>query len=142
MKARFSVRKLSELSGVNIETVRYYEHVALLPEPQRATNGYRQYGVADAEQLSFIRRARELGFTLDEIRKLLALASDPSRSCAEADDLVRQHLMDIEGKLRDLKAMQEALAEVRDCTSLTAGSCQLVQKLSHLAKQHVNTVRV
>jgi DNA-binding transcriptional MerR regulator len=92
---------LSQLSGVNIETIRYYEKVDLLTATIRAPNGYRQYDDASVERLAFIRRGRQLGFTIDEIRGLIALAHHPELPCADADRVTRDHLDDIEEKIRD-----------------------------------------
>ncbi|MCP1120475.1 DNA-binding transcriptional MerR regulator [Robbsia andropogonis] len=126
----YSIGTLSEVSGVNIETIRYYEKVGLLPAASRAGNGYRQYDKASADQLSFIRRGRELGFTIDEIRELLALVHHPDRPCADADRMTREHLKDIQGKIRDLQRMQRALKQVVGCQGQTAAHCELVSALS------------
>lgn len=105
MAVIYSIGTLSERSGVNIETIRYYEKVGLLPAANRARNGYRQYDDASVERLAFVRRGRELGFTIDEIRELLALAHDPDQPCSNADHMTRMHLKAIEGKIRDLQRM-------------------------------------
>ncbi len=82
--AEIRIGELSRLTGCNVETVRYYERVGLLPRPPRSAAQYRLYNSADVRRLAFVRRARELGFTLDEIRTLLALAvADGENTCAE-----------------------------------------------------------
>jgi DNA-binding transcriptional MerR regulator len=126
----YSIGSLSQLSGVNIETIRYYEKVDLLPALSRASNGYRQYDVTSLERLAFIRRGRELGFSIDEIRELLQLAHHPERPCADADRMTRAHLNDIEGKIRDLQRMRRALTQVAHCTSRTAEHCELLGALA------------
>lgn len=130
MTDRYSIGSLSRLSGVNAETIRYYEKVSLLPAASRAGNGYRQYDAAALERLAFIRRGRELGFTIDEIRELLTLAHHPEHPCSDADRMTRAHLEDIEGKIRDLQRMRRALRQVADCTSQTAERCELLRALA------------
>jgi DNA-binding transcriptional MerR regulator len=129
MTITYRIGTLSQLSGVNIETIRYYEKVHLLPAASRAGNGYRQYDDAFVERLAFIRRGRELGFTIDQIRELLALAHHPEQPCVNADRMTRSHLEDIEGKIRDLQRMRRALRRVVDCHSQTAEHCQLLRTL-------------
>jgi DNA-binding transcriptional MerR regulator len=131
MPSLYSIGALSQRSGVNVETIRYYEKAALLPAPNRGSNGYRQYDDGALEQLAFIRRGRELGFTIDEIRDLLALAARPDQPCAGADLMTQTHLADIEGKIRDLERMRAALVEVANCKGNTAAHCQLIRTLAH-----------
>src|SRR5690348_11152054 len=101
--ARFPIGELSRRTGVNIETIRYYERVGILAPPPRTVSGRRVYGPAETRALSFIRRARALGFTLDEVRTLLALAAEDSRNtCAEVRDIAAGHLAEIRTKIADL----------------------------------------
>ncbi|CAN7790865.1 helix-turn-helix domain-containing protein [Paraburkholderia hospita] len=130
MTVIYSIGTVSQLSGVNIETIRYYEKADLLTATSRATNGYRQYDDASVERLAFIRRGRQLGFTIDEIRDLIALAHHPELPCADADRMTRAHLDGIEGKIRDLHRMRRALREVADCHGQTAEHCELLQALT------------
>lgn len=129
MTVTYPIGMLSQLSGIHIETIRYYEKVGLLPAASRASNGYRQYDDASVERLAFVRRARELGFTIDEIRELLALAHHPDQTCSDADRMTRSHLEAIEGKIRDLQRMRRALRQVVDCHGQTAEHCQLLRAL-------------
>jgi DNA-binding transcriptional MerR regulator len=130
MTDTYSIGSLSQLAGVNVETIRYYERVDLLPAARRASNGYRQYDGISLERLSFIRRGRELGFTIDEIRELLTLAHHPERPCANADRMTRAHIDDIEGKIRDLRRMRRALMHVAGCAGPTAEHCELLKALA------------
>ncbi|WP_084675806.1 MerR family transcriptional regulator [Caballeronia insecticola] len=130
MTAMYSIGMLSRFSGVNIETIRYYEKIDLLRAPGRASNGYRQYDSASLQRLAFIRRGRELGFSIDEMRELLSLADHPERPCADADGMTRAHLDDIDGKIRDLQRMRRALRQVADCRGRTAEHCELLQALA------------
>src|SRR6185312_13483840 len=106
----------SERSGCNIETIRYYERIGLVPKPARNASRYRVYAAGDVRRLIFIRRARELGFTLDEIRNLLHLAADAGDPCAAVHDVAAGHLADIRAKIVDLRKMARLLAKaVRQC---------------------------
>jgi MerR family mercuric resistance operon transcriptional regulator len=93
---------LSKHTGTNIETIRYYERVGLLPPPARSSGGYRLYGTAHLKRLTFVRRARALGFPLAEVRKLLTLADQKRRPCAEVRVVAAAHLEDVKGKIADL----------------------------------------
>ena len=109
-----SIGELATHTGVTAETIRYYEREGVIPAPQRAGAGrYRRYGDADAERLLFVRRARDLGFSLDEVRELLALAGgDPARPCADVDRIARAHLAEVEAKLARLAGLRDELRRV------------------------------
>ncbi len=130
--AAFSIGKLSRLTGVNIETIRYYERVLILPAPPRTASGRRVYGSAESRTLTFIRRARELGFTLDEIRALLALSTERGHeACAEVRNLAADHLDDVRAKIADLGAMERILSDaVRRCDAGELPGCPLIDALS------------
>ena len=127
-----SIGELSRRSGVNIETIRYYERINMLPHPPRTASGRRVYGDVETRTLTFIRRARELGFTLEEIRALTALASEGGReACVEVRDLASRHLADVQAKIADLKAMEAVLAEaVQRCDQGEPTHCPLIDTLS------------
>lgn len=129
MANAITIGRLAGMTGVNIETIRYYERSGLLPEPVRAANGYRHYGNSAAARLRFIRRARELGFGVDEIRTLLQLADHPEQPCDTADTLAREHLDAVESKIRDLQAIRDELARLADCPADEAGHCRLLEAL-------------
>jgi MerR family mercuric resistance operon transcriptional regulator len=101
---------LSRLSGVNIETIRYYERIKMLPAPRRTASGRRVYGGTELRILAFIRRSRELGFSLNEIRALLRLGAPGKASCGEVKAIATHHLKDIRAKLSDLKKLEWLLA--------------------------------
>jgi MerR family mercuric resistance operon transcriptional regulator len=130
--AQLSIGELSRRTRVKIETIRYYERIEMLPSPPRTASGRRIYGPADTRALSFIRRARELGFTLGEIRALLALSGEgASESCAEVRDLAAAHLAEIRGKIADLKAMERVLTDaVERCDAGEAPGCPVLDALS------------
>src|SRR5262250_2497009 len=108
---RIAIGVLSKQTGTNIETVRYYERVGLLPAPARSSGGYRLYGTDHLKRLSFIRRARALGFSLAEVRKLLTLADQRRRPCAEVRVVAEAHLEDVKAKIGDLRRMERVLKE-------------------------------
>lgn len=121
---------LSRLSGVHIETIRYYERVKMLAPPPRTAGGRRIYGAHDLRILVFIRRARELGFSLDEIRALLRLGGPAKASCREVREVAAHHLEDIRRKLSDLKKLERLLAEtVARCSGRIAPECPVLDIL-------------
>jgi MerR family mercuric resistance operon transcriptional regulator len=133
--ARNGVIQIGELSGrtgCNIETIRYYERIGLLPRPPRSASRYRLYEGADVNRLTFVRRARELGFTLDEVRALLALSSDRGEeACSEVRRLAHTHLADIRARIADLRSMERVLSEaVRGCDAGERPGCPLIAALS------------
>ena len=124
------IGELARRTGCNIETIRYYEHIGLLPVPQRRGR-YRSYGPEDVGRLGFLRRARELGFKLGEVRALLGLAAGGHASCAEARDLAAAHLKHVRTRISDLRRMERVLAEmVRACEAGDDTGCPLIAALS------------
>lgn len=127
---RLPIGMLSRRTGCNIETIRYYEKIGLLPAPARSEGGHRLYGHGHLMRLGFVRRARGLGFTLDEIRALLQLAEDRNRPCAEAREVAVVHLADVRAKIADLRAMEAVLAEtVLRCADGKSPDCPLLETL-------------
>src|SRR5215472_15040084 len=125
-----AIGELSRRTRCNIETIRYYERIGLLPIPARRGR-YRHYGSEDVGRLSFVRRARELGFTLEEVRALLRLAAGRETACGEARSLAVAHIAEIRARIDDLKAMERALsAAVRDCDAGKSPGCPLIEALS------------
>lgn len=121
---------LSRLSGVNIETIRYYERIKMLPAPPRTGGGRRIYDARDLRILVFIRRSRELGFSLDQIRTLLRLGGPERASCREVREIATHHLQHIRAKLRDLEKLERLLARtVAKCTGKTAPDCPVLDIL-------------
>ena len=122
---------LSKRTGCNIETIRYYERIGLMPQPARSAGGHRLYTEGEERRLIFVRRARELGFTLEQVRDLLRLADEPGHSCAEVERLARAHLERIRTKLADLRLMESVLDEtVARCAGGTAPDCPIMEVLS------------
>ncbi|MDP1595387.1 MAG: helix-turn-helix domain-containing protein [Methylotenera sp.] len=129
MIEEYTIGVLSKESGVNLETIRYYEKVNLLPKPPRSASGYRRYDDNAIKRLRFIRRGRELGFGIDEIKTLLELADHPDQTCSAADKLAQMHLTEVEAKIKDLIAMREVLTQIVACQSHTAEHCRLIETL-------------
>ncbi|ORE97018.1 helix-turn-helix domain-containing protein [Aurantimonas sp. 22II-16-19i] len=126
----FSIGRLSERTGVNIETIRYYEKVGLLPPPPRTEGGHRLYLEGHLRRLVFIRRSRELGFTLDEIRNLLGLV-EGGHACGKVQNAALAHLKNIREKIADLRRMERMLAETATrCEGGTAPECAIIDVLS------------
>lgn len=125
-----TIGQLSARARVNLETVRYYEKIGLLPAPPRTEGGHRLYNEQHLRRLSFVRRARELGFTLDEIRALLRLSEESERSCAKARDVAEKHLTDVRAKIADLRRMERVLTRtVSRCADGERPDCPLFEVL-------------
>jgi MerR family mercuric resistance operon transcriptional regulator len=125
-----SIGKLSQLTGVNIETIRYYEKIKVLPVPSRSENGRRLYGPMERRILAFVRRSRELGFSLDEVRALLRLGGPEKASCREVREIAAHHLDDIRAKINDLRKLERLLTKtVAQCTGTAAPECPVLDIL-------------
>ena len=125
-----TIGKLSLLTGVNIETIRYYEKIKVLPAPPRTDSGLRMYGPTETRILAFVRRSRELGFSLDEVRTLLRLGGPEKASCREVRKIAAHHLDEIRAKITDLRKLERLLAKtVAQCTGTTAPVCPVLDVL-------------
>jgi MerR family mercuric resistance operon transcriptional regulator len=132
-----SIGALSRLTGVNIETIRYYERVKMLPAPPRALNGRRVYDSTQFRILAFIRRSRELGFSLDEIRALIRLGGPEKATCREVREIATRHLQDIRAKLDDLRKLERLLARtVSQCSGKKVPDCPVLDILDTRRPKH------
>lgn len=121
---------LAQQTGVNAETIRYYEKIGLLPEPERSAGGHRIYGEFHKQRLYFIRRCREMGFTLEEIRELLTLVDREEVSCERVQQIAKQQMVSIRAKIRDLQRMQGTLRElVKQCSGADIPECPIIEAL-------------
>lgn len=129
MRDDLTIGILAKRSGVNVETIRYYQRRHLLHEPSRPRSGYRQYSSETVRRVRFIKRAQTLGFTLEEINGLLGL--DEKRACLETRDIAAQKLTLIEQKISDLLRMKRALSRLlRACDAASAGEpCPIIHLL-------------
>jgi len=134
------IGELSRATGTNIETIRYYERIGLLPEPDRTAANYRSYGDTHRARLAFVRHSRDLGFTIAEIRSLLDLSDDPSRDCSEADRIASAHLAQVEDKIAQLTLLRDELTRiVGRCRGGIAADCRVIEALgdhAHCASAH------
>ena len=125
-----SIGALSRATGVNIETIRYYERIHIAPKPPRTTGGHRIYDGEHIKRLTFIRRGRELGFTLDQVRTMLGLADGSGAACAQVKSLTLDHLADVEQRIADLDRLRGVLsAHAAKCVGEQAPACPLINAL-------------
>ena len=130
MSESFSIGELAKATGTKAETVRYYERIGLLPEPARTSGNYRAYARPHLERLSFIRRARDLGFALDQVRALLRLVADREQSCAEVVQIAKLHLTEVDRKIADLVSLGSELRQLIDkCRHGTIAECRILEAL-------------
>jgi MerR family transcriptional regulator, mercuric resistance operon regulatory protein len=122
--------ELAAATGCNLETIRYYEQIGLLPPPPRSQGGHRLYGDDLRKRLGFIRRSRDLGFTLEETRGLLRLVDGGNYTCAQVEALAREHVQEIQRKISDLRKLKRALEEMASqCSGDTLPSCPIIDAL-------------
>lgn len=140
------IGELSRATGTNVETIRYYEKIQLLPEPARTDSGYRSYADTHRDRLRFIRHSRDLGFTIEEIRSLLDLSDHPDRDCTEADAIATRHLDQVERKIAQLETLRDELSRiVGRCRGGMAGDCRVIEALAdhrHCAADHGGALRL
>ena len=129
-----TIGEMGKATNTKIETIRYYEKIGLLPKPARTSSNYRDYRQAELGRLSFIRRSRDLGFSLDQVRALLGLSDDRSCDCAGIDRIANQHLVEVDRKIADLRALRRELKAVIDsCDGGTVAECRIVEALGPVA---------
>lgn len=123
--------ELARRTGCNPETIRYYEKISLLMEPLRDTNSYRVYDESHVGRLRFILRARELGFTIAQVRALLGLVDGAEQTCAEVKALTEEHLRDVRARIADLRRIERTLATTAaQCTEGNPPSCPILEALA------------
>ena len=113
MKDRLRIGELGRATGVDVETIRYYEKIGLLPSPARSDNGYRAYGAAHVERLAFIRHARALDIPLADIQRLLDFVAHPERDCDDIDRLIDAQLDRVRARLHSMQALERQLEALR-----------------------------
>jgi len=128
-----NIGEIAERSGLAPKTIRYYEDIGLVA-PARGGNGYRQFGARDLHKLTFLKKARSLGFGIDQCRALLDLYADVSRSSGDVKRLAADHLGEIDAKIRELQAMRATLADlVQKCHGDDRPDCPILDELSDRA---------
>lgn len=134
MSRHYSIGQMASAGNCKVQTLRYYEQIGLLPEPPRNQGNQRIYTQAHRDRLGFIRHSRELGFSLERIREILALNDDPSHSCEDVDQIARKHLQQVESKIRRLQSMQKELKRmIGRCHGNQVADCQIIEVLSNHA---------
>lgn len=125
-----TIGQLGQATGTKVETVRYYEKIGLLPEPRRTAGNYRLYAAAHVERLGFIRRARDLGFSIEDVRELLKLAAHGEQPCEEVDQLVERHLEATERKIKALTRLRRELrGTLTSCKGGRVAECRVIHAL-------------
>jgi DNA-binding transcriptional MerR regulator len=133
--AKLRIGTLAQRTGTNGPTIRYYEEVGLLRPADREPSGQRTYGEEDVKRLTFIRRCREFGFSIEQVRSLVALVEDRDRSCMHARDLAQEHLSAVRAKIIELRALERSIKGfVLSCETSCAGGpgpeCVVLAELS------------
>jgi DNA-binding transcriptional MerR regulator len=137
-----TIGQLGGATGTKIETIRYYEKIGLLPEPRRTAGNYRSYAAEHVQRLGFIRRARELGFAIEDIRELLKLAAHSEQPCGEVDELVARHLETTERKIETLVRLRRELRDtLNSCKGGRIAECRVIQALSPAPRTQKKKVR-
>jgi MerR family mercuric resistance operon transcriptional regulator len=127
---QITIGKVSEKTGCNIETIRYYERIGLLRKPPRSTGGHRLYGDTDIQRLTFVRRSRDLGFTLDAVKNLLSYIDGGDYTCAEIKIIAVDHLAEVRSKLAELKRLERGLKDmIASCEGDDLIDCPILDAL-------------
>jgi len=126
----YAIGEISRLTGVNIETIRYYERIKIMPRPDRTQGGNRQYNHEQLKRLSFVKRCRDLGFSLDEIRALLQMVDRDDFTCNEVHTMTVSHLATVKHKLDDLKRLEKSLKKMASqCSQGDVPECPIIDTL-------------
>lgn len=130
MSATLTIGQLARQTGTKAETIRYYEKIGLLKAPLRSEGNYRCYGTQDQRRLAFVRRARELGFSVEQIRELIAFGEQREHKCSPVDEVVKAHVTDIARKIQDLQALQGELERMLgNCPGGRVADCRVLEAL-------------
>ena len=125
---------LARLTGCNLETIRYYENIGIMPDPPRTAANYRAYDETHVARLRFVMRARDLGFPLEEIRDLLGLVDGRAGTCADVQALASRHITSVRAKIVDLRRIEQVLTEtVSQCTGDDVPECAVIDALQEMA---------
>ena len=125
-----AIGEMSRRTGVNIETVRYYEKIGLMPKPSRSEGGNRLYNDVQLQRLYFIKRCREIGFSQSEIRALLSMVDQDSVTCADVHSITTAHIADIKQKIKDLRKLEKVLTHMaNECSRGDVPECAIIEAL-------------
>ena len=129
-RAAYAIGEMSRRTRVNIETIRYYERISLMPAPDRTEGGNRQYNHDQFKRLAFIKRGRDLGFSIKEIRALLEMADGQTSTCDEVRNLTQGHLENVQAKIADLLKLETALqGMIAECSKGDVPKCPIIDTL-------------
>ena len=129
----FFIGELSKRTACNIETIRFYEKIKILPPPPRTERGHRVYSEDHLKRLTFVRRCRELGFTLNEVRTLLELVDGEDYTCAQIEQITVEHLGEVRQKITDLKKLERVLKKMASqCSGGTVPECPVIDALTKI----------
>jgi len=125
-----TIGTLAKRTGTKVQTIRYYEEIGLMPEPERTEGGQRRYDAAALDRLAFIRHARDLGFGLDAVRELLDRPDRPDRPCSDIDAIARRHLKDVERRIARLESLRLELdCMLGQCKAGRVSDCRVLEVL-------------
>jgi DNA-binding transcriptional MerR regulator len=126
-----SIGALAAETGCEVQTIRYYEQIGILPKPVRSAGGHRLYTHEQMQRLRFVRRSRDLGFSLDDVKELLRLADNQEANCGAVDLIANRHLREVREKISQLSALEQELKRIaRGCRQGKIATCRIVQALS------------
>lgn len=126
----FSIGQLSKRTGVKIPTIRYYEQMGLIDEPERSEGNQRRYTNEGLSRLSFIRHSRDLGFTIEDIRGLLDLSQHPEKPCNDAHSIAAQHLKGVQSRITKLRRLERELKRITMCDAGNVAACTVIETLA------------
>ncbi|GJJ81083.1 Cd(II)/Pb(II)-responsive transcriptional regulator [Pasteurella canis] len=129
MTAFFKINELSKKTALHSETIRYYEKIGLLPKPQRGENNYRLYDNNTVQLLEFIKICRTLGFSIEEIKQLHQLQTNPKADCQSVDEMIRHHLNQVQEKIQQLKKIEQFLRTLSTCDEHNISHCRAISGL-------------
>lgn len=131
MSDGMTIGRLAKATGTKAETIRFYEKIGILAEPSRTAGNYRTYSEDHVRRLTFVRRARDLGFPLETVRLLLSLVDQPERSCAAVDEIAVKQLHDVEQRIADLQRLRQELDRLsHECRGGKISECRIIDALS------------
>lgn len=129
--AKMTIGRLSKAANVKVTTIRYYETIGLMGVPDRSESGQRIYDENGVQRLAFIRHARDLGFSVEDIRELIDLQTNPGKDCKIVDQITRDHLLSVRQRIQQLQSLEAELERmVSDCTGDDIRTCQIMMSLS------------
>jgi len=130
MTTSFSIGQLANAAQTPAATIRYYEKIGLLSKPTRTDSNYRQYDTEDVDRLAFVRRARDIGFTIDQVRSLLSFSDQRDADCCKVMAMTKQHLHEVEQKIADLVALKDQLTNLlSSCQGGPVADCRIIDAL-------------